>query len=59
MARTNNSRFETTTVFKKYKVGASLGISKWKDNIFPWGSKEGTPDRKSGFMMSPTGWSCI
>ena len=47
MARTNNSRFETNLpVFKKYKVGAiNWGLVSGKTNtIFPWGSKEGTPE---------------
>jgi hypothetical protein len=47
MARTNNSRFETNLpVFKKYKVGAiNWGLVRGKTNtVFPWGSKEGTPE---------------
>lgn len=47
MARTNNSRFEThLPVFKKYKVGAiNWGLVSGKSNtIFPWGSKEGSPE---------------
>lgn len=47
MARTNNSRFEThLPIFKKSKVGAiNWGLVSGKTNtIFPWGSKEGTPE---------------
>lgn len=47
MARTNNSRFEThLPIFKKYKVGAiNWGLVSGKTNtIFPWGSKEGSPE---------------
>jgi len=47
MARTNNSKFETNLpVFKKYNVGAiNWGLVSGKSNtIFPWGSKEGTPE---------------
>jgi hypothetical protein len=52
MARTNNSRFETNLpVFKKYKVGAiNWGLVSGKTNtIFPWGSKEGSPEPKIWF----------
>lgn len=47
MARTNNSTFEKNLpVFKKYKVGAiNWGLVSGKSNtIFPWGSKEGSPE---------------
>lgn len=47
MARTNNSKFEThLPIFKKYKVGAiNWGLVNGKSNtIFPWGSKEGSPE---------------
>lgn len=47
MARTNNSRFEThLPLFKKYNVGAiNWGLVSGKSNtIFPWGSKEGSPE---------------
>jgi hypothetical protein len=47
MARTNNSRFEThLPVFKKHNVGAiNWGLVSGKTNtIFPWGSKEGSPE---------------
>ena len=47
MARTNNSTFEKNLpVLKKYKVGAiNWGLVSGKTNtIFPWGSKEGTPE---------------
>lgn len=47
MARTNNSRFEThLPVFKQQKVGAvNWGLVSGKSNtIFPWGSKEGSPE---------------
>jgi len=52
MARTNNSRFEThLPLFKKYKVGAiNWGLVSGKSNtIFPWGSKEGSPEPKLWF----------
>lgn len=52
MARTNNSRFEThLPVFKKYNVGAiNWGFVKGKSNtIFPWGSKEGSPEPEIWF----------
>ena len=47
MARTNHSTFEKNLpVLKKYKVGAiNWGLVSGKTNtIFPWGSKEGTPE---------------
>ena len=47
MARTNNSTFEKNLpVLKKYNVGAiNWGLVSGKTNtIFPWGSKEGTPE---------------
>ena len=47
MARTNNSTFEKNLpVMKKYGVGAiNWGLVSGKTNtIFPWGSKEGTPE---------------
>ena len=47
MARTNNSTFEKNLpVLKKYQVGAiNWGLVSGKTNtIFPWGSKEGTPE---------------
>ncbi len=47
MARTNKSTFEhNLPVLKKYKVGAiNWGLVSGKTNtIFPWGSKEGTPE---------------
>lgn len=47
MARTNNSTFEKNMpVLKKYKVGAiNWGLVSGKTNtIFPWGSKEGSPE---------------
>ena len=52
MARTNNSRFEThLPLFKKYKVGAiNWGLVSGKSNtIFPWGSKEGSPEPQLWF----------
>jgi hypothetical protein len=52
MARTNNSRFEThLPIFKKYNVGAiNWGFVSGKSNtIFPWGSKEGSPEPKVWF----------
>ncbi len=52
MARTNNSRFETNLpVFKKYKIGAiNWGLVSGKTNtIFPWGSKEGSPEPEIWF----------
>lgn len=47
MARTNNSTFEKNMpVLKKYGVGAiSWGLVSGKTNtIFPWGSREGSPE---------------
>lgn len=47
MARTSESFFEThLPIFKKYNVGAiNWGLVSGKTNtIFPWGSKEGTPE---------------
>ena len=47
MARTNNSRFEThLPLLKRYQVSAiNWGLVSGKSNtIFPWGSKEGTPE---------------
>ena len=52
MARTNNSRFEThLPYFKKEHIGAiNWGLVSGKTNtIFPWGSKEGTPEPKIWF----------
>ncbi len=52
MARTNGSRFETNLpVLKKYNVGAiNWGLVSGKTNtIFPWGSKEETPEPKVWF----------
>jgi len=51
MARSNNSRFEThLPILKRYHVGAiNWGLVSGKSNtIFPWGSKEGSPE--------PTPW---
>lgn len=47
MARTNKSKFEThLPLLKKYNVGAiNWGLVSGKSNtIFPWGSKEGSPE---------------
>lgn len=47
MARTNNSTFEKNLpVLKNYRVGAiNWGLVSGKTNtIFPWGSKEGSPE---------------
>ena len=47
MARTNNSKFEThLPILKQYNVGAiNWGFVSGKSNtIFPWGSKEGSPE---------------
>ncbi len=47
MARTNNSKFEThLPILKRYNVGAiNWGLVSGKSNtIFPWGSKEGSPE---------------
>lgn len=52
MARTNNSRFETCLpVLKQYGVGAiNWGLVSGRSNtIFPWGSKEGSPEPKVWF----------
>ncbi len=52
MARTRNSRFEThLPYFKKEHIGAiNWGLVSGKTNtIFPWGSKEGTPEPKIWF----------
>ncbi len=52
MARTNNSRFVThLPVFKRYGVTAiNWGLVSGKSNtIFPWGSKEGSPEPKTWF----------
>lgn len=52
MARTNNSTFEKNLpVLKKYKVGAiNWGLVSGKTNtIFPWGSKEGSPEPATWF----------
>lgn len=52
MARTNNSKFEThLPVLKKYNVGAiNWGFVSGKSNtIFPWGSKEGSPEPTTWF----------
>jgi Cellulase (glycosyl hydrolase family 5) len=52
MARTNNSTFEKNLpILKKYRVGAvNWGLVSGKTNtIFPWGSKEGTPEPKVWF----------
>ncbi|MGC4104158.1 glycoside hydrolase family 2 TIM barrel-domain containing protein [Ferruginibacter sp.] len=51
MARKNNSKFEThLPILKRYHVGAiNWGLVSGKSNtIFPWGSKEGSPE--------PTPW---
>ncbi|MEP7259334.1 MAG: 1,4-beta-xylanase, partial [Flavitalea sp.] len=47
MARTSESFFEThLPIFKKHHVGAiNWGLVAGKTNtIYPWGSKEGTPE---------------
>jgi len=52
MARTNNSKFLThLPVLKRYNVGAiNWGLVSGKSNtIFPWGSKEGSPEPKPWF----------
>ncbi len=52
MARTNNSTFEKNLpILKKYKVGAiNWGLVSGKTNtIYPWDSKEGTPEPKIWF----------
>jgi endo-1,4-beta-mannosidase len=51
MARSNKSKFEThLAILKRYNVGAiNWGLVSGKSNtIFPWGSKEGSPE--------PTPW---
>jgi hypothetical protein len=51
MARSNNSKFEThLPILKRYNVGAiNWGLVSGRSNtIFPWGSKEGSPE--------PTPW---
>ncbi len=51
MARKNNSKFEThLPILKRYNVGAiNWGLVSGRSNtIFPWGSKEGSPE--------PTPW---
>jgi hypothetical protein len=52
MARTRNSKFEThLPILKKYNVGAiNWGFVSGKSNtIFPWGSKEGSPEPATWF----------
>lgn len=52
MARTNKSKFEThLPVLKRYNVGAiNWGLVSGKSNtIFPWGSKEGSPEPQPWF----------
>ena len=52
MARTHGSTFEENLpVLKKYNVGAiNWGFVSGKSNtIFPWGSKEGSPEPKTWF----------
>ena len=52
MARTNGSTFEThLPILKKYNVGAiNWGFVSGKSNtVFPWGSKEGSPEPKIWF----------
>ena len=52
MARTNNSKFEThLPILKRYNVGAiNWGLVSGKSNtIFPWGSKEGSPEPNPWF----------
>jgi hypothetical protein len=52
MARTNKSNFiDNMPVLKKYNVGAiNWGFVSGKSNtIFPWGSKEGSPEPKTWF----------
>ncbi len=52
MARSNNSKFEThLPVLKRYNVGAiNWGLVSGKSNtIFPWGSKEGSPEPNPWF----------
>ena len=52
MARSNNSKFEThLPILKRYNVGAiNWGLVNGKSNtIFPWGSKEGSPEPNPWF----------
>jgi hypothetical protein len=52
MARSNNSRFLThLPIFKRHGVGAiNWGLVSGKSNtIFPWGSKEGSPEPSPWF----------
>jgi len=52
MARSNNSRFEThLPILKRYNVGAiNWGLVSGRSNtIFPWGSKEGSPEPNPWF----------
>jgi hypothetical protein len=52
MARKNNSKFEThLPILKRYNVGAiNWGLVSGKSNtIFPWGSKEGSPEPNPWF----------
>ncbi|MEI8058559.1 MAG: 1,4-beta-xylanase [Ferruginibacter sp.] len=52
MARWNNSKFEThLPILKRYHVGAiNWGLVSGKSNtIFPWGSKEGSPEPNPWF----------
>lgn len=52
MARSNNSRFTThLPLLKKYRVAAiNWGLVSGKSNtIFPWGSKEGSPEPNPWF----------
>lgn len=52
MARSNNSKFEThLPILKRYNVGAiNWGLVSGRSNtIFPWGSKEGSPEPNPWF----------
>lgn len=52
MARTNNSTFrKNLPVLKKHKAGAiNWGLVSGKTNtIYPWGSKEGSPEPQVWF----------
>jgi hypothetical protein len=52
MARSNNSRFAThLPIFKRYGVGAiNWGLVSGRSNtIFPWGSKQGSPEPSPWF----------
>ena len=52
MARSNNSKFEThLPLLKRYDVGAiNWGLVSGKSNtMFPWGSKEGSPEPNPWF----------